>query len=132
MPANPHEGSLARRADMDTDDEGPHSPNGSDAPQQAVIASFRLSDASWGDPEDFADLEDVEDRLMQVIGESGVGEFDGIGRGMGCLDVYMYGPSADALLAVVESILRNFPANPGSFVVKRYGAPGMPEVRIDL
>ena len=117
---------------MDTDDDEPHSQNDSDASQQAVIASFRLSDASWGDPEDFADLEDVEDRLMQAIAESGVGEFHGIGRGMGCLDVYVYGPSADALLAVVQPILRGFPANPGSFVVKQCGAPGMPEVRIDL
>ena len=117
---------------MDTDDDGPHSRNDSDAPQQAVIASFTLSDASWGDPEDFVDLEDLEDRLMQAIEESGVGEFDGIGRGMGALELFMYGPSADALWAVVEPILRDFPANPGSFVVKRYGAPGTPEVRIDL
>ncbi len=117
---------------MDTDDDGPHSQNDSDAAQQAVIASFKLSDADWGISEDFVDLDELEDRLMQVIEESGVGEFDGIGRGMGFLDIYMYGPDAEALWAVVEPILRDFPANPGSFVVKRYGAPGTPEVHIDL
>ena len=127
-----HEGPLTRKGAMDTDDDGPYSQNDADAAQQAVIASFEVSDADGGSAEDVGDLDDLEERLMQTIEESMVGEFDGIGRGMGVLEIYMYGPDAEALWAVVEPILRSFPANPGSFVVKRYGPPGTAEVRMDL
>jgi hypothetical protein len=75
---------------------------------------------------------DWEDTLAKAIEESGVGWFDGIGRGIGFLDFYMYGPSADALFAVVEPLLRSFSPRPGSYVVKRYGDPGAFEVRIDI
>ncbi len=102
------------------------------APQQAVIATFTLSDSAWGSPEDFVDLDELEERLMLAIEDAGVGEFDGIGRGLGALDVYLYGPSADALWDVVGPVLRSFPAHPGSHAIKRYGEPGAPEVRIEL
>jgi hypothetical protein len=101
-------------------------------PRQAVIAYFKLSDDVWGDPEDFAHMYDWEDELIEAIDEAGVGEFDGIGRGLGFLDFYMYGPSADALLAVVEPLLRSFSPRQGSYVVKQYGEPGAPEIRVDL
>src|SRR5688572_24943089 len=64
-------------------------------PRQAVIVYFKLSDGAWGDPEEFADMYDWEDALTEAIEEAGVGEFDGIGRGLGFLDFSMYGPSAD-------------------------------------
>jgi hypothetical protein len=44
----------------------------------------------------------------------------------------MYGTSSDALFAVVEPLLRSFSSRPGSYVVKQYGEPGAPEVRIDF
>jgi hypothetical protein len=102
------------------------------APRQAVIAYFKLSNDDWGVPRDFAEMDEWEDGLFHAIEESGVGEFDGIGRGLGFLEFYMYGPDADALFAVVEPLIRAFPAHPGSYVVKQYGEPGAPEVRIDL
>ena len=98
----------------------------------AVIVSLKLSDDGWGDPGDFRDLDLLEDRLMQAIEESGAGEFDGNARGLGFLDFYAYGPSADALFGVIEPVIRSFPARPGSYAVKRYGEPGAPEVRIEL
>jgi hypothetical protein len=115
-----------------TSEEALASPDDSAATQEAVIATFLLSDTGWGAPEDYDALEELEERLMAAIAEHGVGEFDGMGRGMGVLEIFMYGASADALWAVVEPILRDFPANPGSFAVRRYGEPGAPEVRIDL
>ncbi len=108
------------------------SPDDSVAAQHAVIATFSLSDTGWGAPEDYDALEELEERLMEAIAENDVGEFDGIGRGMGVLEIFMYGPSADALWAVVEPILRDFPAHPGAYVILRAGPPGAPEVRIDL
>jgi hypothetical protein len=107
-------------------------PNTEEPPRQAVIAYFKLSDDAWGDPEDFDDMYQWEDTLAEAIDEAGVGEFDGIGRGLGFLDFYMYGPNADALFNVVEPLLRSFSPRPGSYVVKRYGEPGAPEFRIDL
>ena len=52
-------------------------------------------------------------------------------RGLGLLDFTMHGPSATAFFAVVESLLRSFSPPAGSYVVKQYGEPGAPEVRID-
>ncbi|MEA2513673.1 MAG: hypothetical protein QOJ59_3160 [Thermomicrobiales bacterium] len=103
-----------------------------DLPRQAVIAYFKLSDDQWGVPEDYEGLDELEQSLIQAIDESGVGEFDGIARGLGFFDMYMYGPSADALFDVVEPLLRAFSPPAGSYVVKQYGEPGAEEVRVDL
>lgn len=103
-----------------------------DASEQAVTVYFKLSDDRWGAPEDFVGLDALEDRLVQAIEESGVGEFDGIERGLGFYDLYMYGPNADALFAIIEPLIRAFPARPGSYAVKRYGEPGASTVRVEL
>lgn len=106
-----------------------------DPPRQAVLVSFKLPDVAWGSPEHFVDQDGLEERLMAAVGQAGVGEFDGIGRGLGSLDVYrygLYGRSVDRLRDAVEPVPRSFPARPGSYAVKRYGGPGSPEVRIDL
>jgi hypothetical protein len=106
------------------DDDGPG--------EQAVIATFTLADGEWGDPDEFDALFELEAALTRAIEENGVGEFDGYGRGMGACNFFMYGPDADALFAAVLPLIRVFPARPGSSVVKRYGEPGAPEVRVHL
>jgi hypothetical protein len=102
------------------------------AAEHAVTVYLKLSDDRGGTSEDVVGLDALEDRLVQAIEESGVGEFDGIGRGLGFYDLYMYGPDADALFAAVEPLIRAFPARPGSYAVKRYGEPGASTVRVEL
>jgi hypothetical protein len=92
--------------------------------EHAVIAHLipDVDDDDWG-----VDL--VEDPLIEAIEEAGVGEFDGNLLGPGEVELYAYGPDADALFEVMEPILRAVPLKAGSYAVKRYGAAGDPEAR---
>ena len=94
--------------------------------QHAVIAHL-IPAADW-------DVFDVEDRLIEAIDKAGVGEFDGNLMGPGEVELYAYGPDADALFEVMEPILRSVPVKEGSCVTKRYGEAGEDarEVRVDL
>ena len=80
------------------------------------------------------DVFDVEDRLIEAIDTAGVGEFDGNLMGPGEVELYAYGPDADALFEVMEPILHSVPVKEGSYVTKRYGEAGEDarEVRVDL
>jgi hypothetical protein len=89
--------------------------------EHAVIA-YLVPGADW-------DVFDVEDQLMEAIGKTGVGEFDGNLIGPGQVELYAYGPDADALFQVMEPILRAVPLKAGSHAVKRYGAADDPEAR---
>jgi hypothetical protein len=66
-------------------------------------------------------MQQIEVHLEQAIRKAGVGEFDGDEFGGGFCVLYMYGPDADKLAAVVLPILRSTRPEPGSYVVKRYG-----------
>lgn len=77
-------------------------------------------------------LDLVEDPLIHVIEAAGVGEFDGNDIRQDEAVLYMYGPDADALFAVVGSLLHTMELPSGSFAVKRYGPPGASEIRISL
>ena len=100
----------------------------------AVIAYFLLASAPSESAKNDILLK-MEDRLIAAINENGVGEFDGIERGRGAYIMYMYGPNADQLFAVVEPILKSEQVARGSFVIKRYGSTedeNAREVRVPL
>jgi hypothetical protein len=64
-----------------------------------------------------------------------VGEFDGEESGEGRCVLFMYGPDADRLFAVVEPILKAAPLPREGFAIKRYGDVkdhDAVEVRVDL
>jgi hypothetical protein len=80
-------------------------------------------------------IEELESTLERRIASAGVGEFDGDEFGEGTCRLFMYGPDADRLYEVIESILKAAPAARGGFAIKRYGGAGdfnASEVRIDL
>jgi hypothetical protein len=118
----------------------PDRPGGSASPElgtleQAVLIHFRLSDGAFGTPEEVTQLMDLEQRLETAIESSGAGELDGNEVGGGEFVVFIYGPDADRLFAVVEPLLRESPLASGGFAVKRYGAaddPGAREARVEL
>lgn len=91
--------------------------------EHAVIAYLRP-----GAGDDWS-VDVVEDQLIEAIEEAGVGEFDGNLLGPGEVELYAYGPDADALFDVMEPILRGIGLEEGSHAVKRYGAVGDPDVR---
>jgi hypothetical protein len=59
--------------------------------------------------------------LSTAIENSSAGEFDGDEFGGGICTMYMYGPSAERLLAVTLPILKEFQAPLGSYAMKRCG-----------
>jgi len=109
-------------------------PNGKEqeGEQQALIVWIRLSDDGSGTSEERQRVFKLEDEMMRVIEESGVGEYDGNEIGGGFFTLYMYGPSASQLWKIAEGILTRFEPSPGSYAITRYGKPGAREVRISL
>jgi hypothetical protein len=104
-------------------------------PDQAVIAYLKLSGPGFGDGREVDRFQPLEDQLERAIEQVGVGEFDGDDFGEGECILYMYGPNADALFAVVEPVLRASPLSLGGRAVKQYGEPGAesaPDVTVAL
>jgi hypothetical protein len=87
--------------------------------EHAVIVRFDYAAESL-DP-----LHDLEEQLESAIVSAGVGEFDGneIAAGLSDGSLYMYGPDADALFAVVRPLLVAAHCLRNARVTLRYGPP---------
>jgi hypothetical protein len=102
---------------------------------QAVFAHFQLSEEPFGSEHECEAIADLAILLLQTIADHGVGEFDGEESGEGRCVLFMYGPDADRLFAVVEPILKAAPLPREGFAIKRYGDVkdhDAVEVRVDL
>ena len=93
--------------------------NGTDE-SQAVIVHF-----SYGS-RDLSKLFQLEDKLDKAISAAKAGIYDGNEMATDGSDgfLYMYGPDADRLFAVVKPILEQTPFMKGATVTKQYGPPG--------
>jgi hypothetical protein len=91
----------------------------SSQPEQAVIVHFDYGTTDLGP------LSALEDQLIAAISDAGVGEFDGNEVAVDGSDgvLYMYGPDADALFAVVKPVLERAPFMKGARARIRYGPP---------
>ena len=70
------------------------------------------------------DVATLEDQLVEIIQEKGLGEFDGTEAGPEETVLYMYGPDAETLYTAIESTLVSYPLCKNARVVIRYGGPG--------
>jgi len=107
------------------------SPQNSKPSEQAVLVYLDGS----GLPDEVyekCDLATIEDRLIEVIEQKKLGEFDGNEIGPNETTLFMYGPDAEKLFAGIESTLRNYPLCNGARVVVRHGGPGSSEKEIKL
>ena len=99
--------------------------------EHAVIVSF-----GYGGSTDLEPLFALEQELESVIATAGVGEYDGNEVAVDGSDgtLYMYGPNADNLFAVVKPALASCPFMKGAVVKLRYGPPGegVPEREVRL
>jgi len=92
-----------------------------------------LSDTEFGKEEERSKIQKLEDDLITAIQKKpGTGEFNGDEFGDGVCTIYVYGPSATQLFDLTIPILLDFQAPGGSFVIKRFGAPGAKEERTPL
>jgi hypothetical protein len=102
------------------------------ADEQALIVKIPLHSGKTGNADELKRLHALEDQLIVGIKESGAGEYDGNEIGEGVFTIYIYGPSAERLFAVVRPILRKFRPPTGSFLIKRYGKPGSKQDRVAI
>ena len=98
----------------------------------AVVVHLRLADGDVGTHEDEEPIEALTSRLESIMETTGMGELDGDEWGGGYCRLFLHGPSADSIAQAVLPDLLGFPARPGSYMVKRYGAPGALETLIEL
>jgi hypothetical protein len=94
------------------------------AEEQAVIIKVRLTESTFGTSEERARICALEDSLARAIQGAGAGELDGDEYGGGFCTLYLYGPSAARLEAVVLPILLNLALPSGSVLIRRLGPPG--------
>jgi hypothetical protein len=102
------------------------------AEEQALIITIPLHSGKTGNADELKRLHALEDQLIVSIKESGAGEYDGNEIGEGVFTIYIYGPSAERLFAVVRPILKKFRPPTGSFLIKRYGKPGSKQDRVAI
>ncbi|MFF4798691.1 hypothetical protein ACFY1U_09770 [Streptomyces sp. NPDC001351] len=100
------------------------------APEQAVIAHYRLSDDQYGSRSERQAIFDAERAMTAAVEGAGAGEVDGNEFGGGEAVLYAYGADAEALFKVMEPTLRSLPFRP-AYVVLRQGSREM-ESRVDL
>lgn len=101
------------------------------AVEHALIVRLQLAEEAGSDQER-EEIFALQDELGAAIEEAGAGEFDGDEWGGGTCTIYMYGPSADGLWEAIAPALEKRPFRKGSYAVRRYGAPGAREERVDL
>lgn len=114
-----------RRPDLPTTAQQPPA-------EQAVIVNFTL--AGDGSARHVRQVEWLERQLRFTVWLRRAGEFDGSMLGPDLVQLFAYGPDADRLFAVMEPVLRRFPARPAHATL-RYGASSdshAPERRLDL
>ncbi len=99
------------------------------AMEHAVIVHLELSDDRFGSPEERESISKLEDRLAAAIDGAGAGEFDGDEYGQGECVLYMYGPDADRLFAVLEPVIKESRAARGGYAIVRYGEASDPHAR---
>lgn len=81
---------------------------------------------------EIAEIHAFTDHLQKVINASGKGTFDGDEFGEGQCGIFMYGPNADELFAVVMPHVATWRKAAGGQIIKRYGDRYGREERIAL
>lgn len=120
-------------ADSTDRSQAPDSGDASDLGEdQAVLVRIRTPDGRFGRASDREAVSTLEDQLATEIAKHRAGQFDGDEVGDGYVTVYTYGPSADRLADLILPILQRNHLTEGSYLIKRYGAPGAREARVAL
>ncbi|MBW8747740.1 MAG: hypothetical protein JF584_09275 [Acidobacteria bacterium] len=81
---------------------------------------------------DFDQMVSLEDKLIDLLEGTRVGEHDGHEIGQGETTLWLYGANADELFAFIKPTLLQHPFSQGARIVLRYGEPGSLEKEIQL
>jgi hypothetical protein len=102
--------------------------------EQDLLVVLRLSNRLMGVASERQAIEAFADQLEAAVTEAGVGEYDGDEIGGGECILFFCGPDIDALLNVLQPLLKRSPLCRGGHLVRLVeGADGFPErLRIPL
>jgi len=100
--------------------------------EQAVIISMRLSNDQFGSEAEDKSLAQLEAELEKCLEANEFGLWDGHETGGGYHKIFLYGPCAERLSEAVLTTVLEYPALPGSYMVKRFGEIGSDEQYIWL
>ncbi len=106
--------------------------SGTSDTQHAVIVNFPLSDDSLGNFEDDAIAEALSAKIIHVLSNTSVGEWDGHEFAGGWARFFCYGSNADVLFDRLATVLFDETLPAGSYAMKRYGPPGAREQTVSL
>jgi hypothetical protein len=75
-----------------------------DASEELVLVGIRADDPGYRDD---LDLVAMEDQLIEIVDGGSLGEVDGSGTDLetGASEIYIYGPSADAIMQAIRPVL---------------------------
>lgn len=93
---------------------------------------MRLSNDHFGSEAEDASLAQLEGELEECLTKSEFGEWEGHETGGGYHKIFLYGPCAERLSEAVLMKVLEYPALPGSYMVKRFGEIGSDEQYIWL
>jgi len=93
---------------------------------------MRLSNDNFGTEAEDESLCQLEAELEKCLTENKFGAWDGHETGGGYHKIFLYGPCAERLSEVVLMKVLEYPALPGSYMVKRFGEIGSDEQYIWL
>lgn len=88
---------------------------------QAVLVHLKLSSGKFGEDEERERIEELSNRLNDLVQKADVGELDGDEYGNGECVLFFYGGNADKLYSAMEPTLLLSPLSKGGFAVKQYG-----------
>jgi hypothetical protein len=76
----------------------------SDTSEELVLVGIRADDPGYRDD---LDLVAMEDQLIEIVDGGSLGEVDGSGTDLetGASEIYIYGPSADAIMQAIRPVL---------------------------
>lgn len=103
--------------------------------EHAVIIHMNLSEDPGGSTREREAVVALEDALIAAVADANVGEVDGALYGEWECILYLYGPDADRLFGVVESVSEKHWIVRSGFIIKRFGEaddPAAREERVDL
>lgn len=107
-------------------------PSQSSVPGEALLVYIRLSDDEFGTTEERDRVHLLEDDLRELVAGVPGADVDGHEFGGGFGTIYIYAPSADQLFDTLAPTLLALDVPPGSYLIRRYGAPGARHDRIPL
>jgi hypothetical protein len=93
---------------------------------------MRLSDDHFGNEAEDQSLASLESQLERCVDSAAAGEWDGHETGGGYHRIFIYGPCAHKLADAILPLVLQYPALPGSYMVKRFGEIGSDEQHIWL